>query len=68
MRKYGFSRGSITKASQEAIGKWVNEQDKTLPKPKDLFKSLKGCMKNLKGKYTSVELQHEAVKLWAKEN
>jgi len=44
----------------------MNIQKKNIPKLKDPFKNLKGCMNHLKGKYTSVELQHEAMKLWIK--
>ena len=66
MRKYGYSKGSIKKASEEAIKKWIKDEDKQLPKFKDPIKKIEGMMKHLKGKYTSVELQHEATKLWAK--
>ena len=66
MRKYGFSKGSLTKASHEAIKKWVNEESNQLPKVKDPIKLIDGVLSHLKGKYTSVELQHEATKLWMK--
>lgn len=66
MKKYGYSKGSIKKASEEAIKKWIREEDKQLPKFKDPVKKIEGMMQRLKGKYTSVELQHEATKLWAK--
>ncbi|MBI5066218.1 hypothetical protein HZA97_08335 [Candidatus Woesearchaeota archaeon] len=68
MRKYGFSRGAIKKASTDAVKNWMKEQYK--PESTnfdDLLNSLRGVMKHLKGKYTSVELQHETAKLWAKE-
>ena len=67
MRKYGFSKGSIKKASEEAINLWIRLEDRGLPSSKDPFESLRGCIKHLRGKYTSVDLQHEAVKLWTKE-
>ncbi len=66
MRRYGYSKGSIKKASEDAFKKWMKEFDKPLPKVKDPIKSIRGMMQNLRGKYTSVELQHEAVKTWAK--
>ena len=66
MRKYGFSKGALSKASKEALKSWVKTEERTLPKVKDPFKNLRGCMKHLKGKYTSVQLQHEAKQLWLK--
>ncbi|MBS3150153.1 hypothetical protein J4455_05725 [Candidatus Woesearchaeota archaeon] len=42
------------------------EENGKLPKFKDPVKKIVGMMHHLKGKYTSVELQHEATKLWAK--
>ena len=67
MRKYGYSKGSIKKASEDAIKKWMKEFDKPLNKVKDPMKIIEGSLKHLRGKYTSVELQHEAVKIWTKE-
>ena len=67
MKKYGYSRGAIKQASEEAITRWIKEEYHTLPHTsRDPLKSLYGAMKHLRGKYTSVELQHEAMKLWAK--
>ena len=68
MKKYGFSRGAIKQASMDAFRRWLNEEDSNfVSKEKDIFKLIEGKMKHLRGKYTSVQLQHEAVKLWAKE-
>jgi hypothetical protein len=66
MRRFGFSKGAIKKASEEAIKRWVKEENRDLPKLEHPIKKIKGVMKNLRGKYTSVELQHEAVKIWKK--
>ncbi len=66
MRKFGFSKGSIKKASEEAIEIWVKQQSQALPKVKDPIRLIEGVLSHLKGKYTSVELQHEAAKLWIK--
>ncbi|MBI5392395.1 hypothetical protein HZA96_00875 [Candidatus Woesearchaeota archaeon] len=70
MRKYGFSRGAIKKAGEEALKRWIKQEDRgTLPrKDRDPLKSLYGAMKHLHGKKTSVQLQHEALQLWAKQN
>ena len=66
MRKYGYRKGSLQKATREALTNWMNQQPTRVPKVKDPFKLVRGMLKDLKGKPTSVELQHEAVKLWAK--
>jgi hypothetical protein len=66
MRKYGYSRGSLQKAAKEALSSWVMQQSTRVPKVDDPFRLVRGMLKELKGKTTSVELQHEAVKLWAK--
>ena len=67
MRKFGYSKGSIKKAGEAAIRTWVGESKHDLPKSTDHLKSLIGCLKHLRGKVTSVELQHEAMKIWTKE-
>ena len=66
MRRYGFSKGSIKKASEEAVGMWIKQQNQSLVKVKDPFKLIEGILSRIKGKYTSVQLQHEAAKLWIK--
>jgi hypothetical protein len=66
MRKFGYSKGSIKKASLEAITKWIKEQNPDMPKSKNPTKLIEGSLSHLNGKYTSVELQHEASKLWIK--
>ena len=66
MRKFGFTKGALKKASKEAIKDWIKEQNSTLPKVKNPIKLIEGTLSHLKGKYSSVELQHEASKLWIK--
>ena len=66
MKKFGYGKGSIKKASESAISKWVGErQKKTLKKVDDPVKLIEGAIPK-KGRAGSVELQHEATKLWAK--
>ena len=66
MRKFGYSKGSIQKTSREALSRWVMQQSTKIPKVDDPFKLVEGMLGHLKGKKTSVQLQHEATKLWAK--
>ena len=66
MKKYGYQKGSLQKATKEALSNWIIQQSTRVPKVKDPFKLVRGMLSDLKGKTTSVELQHEATKLWAK--
>lgn len=66
MKKYGFSKGALQKASKNAIEQWLKTEERMPSTIENPLSKLKGVLKHLKGKYTSVELQHEAVKLWAK--
>jgi len=42
------------------------QKSNKMPKVEDPFKLVGGMLSHLRGKTTSVELQHEAKKLWAK--
>ena len=66
MRKFGYSKGSLKKASKEAFGNWIMQQSRKVPKVEDPFRLVEGILGHLKGKKTSVQLQHEAKELWAK--
>ncbi len=56
MRKYGFYKGSIKKASEEAIKKWIESEERIEIKS---VKSIRGIMENVKNKISSIELQHD---------
>lgn len=62
MRKYGFYKGSIKKAGNEAIKLWIELEEPVLPTIKNPINSIKGIMKHVKKR--SVELQHESLRLW----
>ena len=66
MRKYGYAKGSLQKASKEALSEWVHQRSGNIPKVDDPFKLVRGILRHLKGKKTSVQLQHEVKDLWAK--
>ena len=57
MKRYGYSKGSIKKAGEEAIKSWIDEEEE-LPSEEDPIRSIRGILKHVKK--TSVELQHEA--------
>lgn len=65
MKKYGYSKGALTKAAKEALQRWVAEQ-KDIPVSNNPFSLIEGILKEWKGKVTAVGLQHEASKLWVK--
>lgn len=66
MKKFGYAKGAIKKAGEEAMKEWIKLEENNIPKLNDPIESISGMMKHLKGKITSVELQHEASKLWIK--
>ena len=66
MKRYGYKKGSLQKATREALSNWVMQQSHKVPKVEDPFKLVEGILGHLKGKKTSVQLQHEAKDLWAK--
>lgn len=68
MRRYGYSKGAIKQATQLAIKRWTQEEAPEKPdrKIKDPIKLIEGGLVHLRGKKTSVELQHETKDLWTK--
>lgn len=69
MRVYGYSKGSIKKAASAAMRQWTESVEiiKKGGESKDPFRHIEGMLSHLRGKKTSVELQHEAMKIWAEE-
>ena len=54
-------------ASDMTLMKWINERSpRPVKKVNEPIKLIEGVLSEYRGKYTSVELQHEATKLWAK--
>lgn len=64
MKKYGYFKGSLHKASEEAFREWIMKNSGMVPKVDNPFSLIEGILVNLKGKKTSVQLQHEASKIW----
>ncbi len=65
MKKYGYTKGALSKAAEEAILNWLptanKEQTVFEGNPVD---AIEGLLKDVK--VDSVTLQHEVQKLWAK--
>lgn len=57
MRRFGYQRGSMSTAAQEAMHQWVNNLEHDV-KEEDSWDVLEGIMKDVKK--NSVKLQHEA--------
>lgn len=67
MRSNGFKKGALQKSAEEALRAWLRENAASkVPKAKDPFKLVEGILSELRGKKTSVELQHEVKLLWTK--
>lgn len=66
MWRFGYTKGSLQKATKEALRSWIMQQSNKIPKVEDPFNLVEGILVKLKGKKTSVELQHEASRLWMK--
>ena len=58
MHRFGYQRGALSEAAQEAIETWSEVYEEKAQNNGNLWDSLEGCMKHVKK--TSVELQHEA--------
>ncbi len=56
METFGYSKGSLSKAAEQAIKEWVAARPKTNEVPESLGKLI-GVLKHVKK--SSVELQHE---------
>jgi len=64
MRRYGFAKGSISEAAENAISGWVRQNDKEEVQAilyeeriKDPVAAIKGMLKHVKK--SSVELRHD---------
>ena len=66
METYGYEKGSLKKAAQEAFESWISRKQEGVKEVENPVKLIEGIFSSLKGKYTSVQLQHEAKDLWTK--
>ena len=66
MKQFGYSKGALKKASTEAIKSWPNIKTGNYKKVDNPVSLIEGIFRGLKGKISSVELQHKGLKLWVK--
>ena len=65
MEKYGFKKGAISKALEEAIDIWISIEQNVLPVIENPTDQLSGLLKEISE--TSVELQHLGKTLFIKD-
>ncbi|MBO3842938.1 MAG: hypothetical protein FGF48_11090, partial [Candidatus Brockarchaeota archaeon] len=63
MRRFGYSKGALSRAAEEAIEKWLSSVEGVVFEG-DPVKAIEGLLSDIK--VGSVELQHSAVKSWFK--
>ncbi len=62
MKRFGYGKGAITDAVNEAVGMWL--ASKFVDIPKEPLSALRGLLKNVKA--SSVELKHAGAGLFIK--
>lgn len=64
MRRFGYGKGALSKAAEEAIRRWVSTvESEELNFDEDPVEAIDGLLSDID--LDSVDLQHEAIKLWA---
>jgi hypothetical protein len=64
MKKFGYGKGALSKAAEEAIVNWISSEKETPIFEGDPVKAIEGLLKGID--IDSVTLQHETQKIWAK--
>lgn len=64
LKKYGFKKGALSLASEEAIDNWINLEDEVIPTIENPTDHLSGLLKGVSE--TSLELQHLGKSLFIK--
>ena len=63
MRRFGYGKGALSKAAEEAIRRWVSTvESESLSFDEDPVEAIDGLLSDID--LNSVDLQHEAIKLW----
>jgi hypothetical protein len=65
MKKFGYGKGALSKAAEEAIMNWVSTAgEDNVSFEGDPVKAIEGLLKDVN--VDSVTLQHDVQKVWAK--
>jgi len=62
MKKFGYGKGALSRAAEEAILNWISNQKENPIFEGDPVKAIEGLLKDID--VDSVTLQHESRKLW----
>jgi len=63
MRRFGFGRGALSRAAEQAVEAWLSTTTETVQFEGDPVQAIKGILSGLS--LDAVELQHSIGKLWA---
>ncbi len=63
MRRFGFGKGALTRAAEQAFERWLSTTKENVRFEGDPVKTIDGILGDLK--LNSVELQHSARRVWA---
>jgi hypothetical protein len=64
MKKFGYTKGALSKAAQEAIKDWISSKEKAEETFEgDPVQAIDGLLKDID--IDAVKLQHDAQKIWA---
>ena len=64
MRRFGYSKGALTKALEEAVTRWISSvEEEQLTFEGDPVEAIDGLLSDID--VDAVSLQHEAKKIWA---
>ena len=63
MRRFGFGRGALSKAAEQAIEAWLNTASESSRFEGDPVRAIQGILHELNA--GSVELQHTTQRIWA---
>jgi len=64
MKRFGYAKGALSRAAEEAIIKWISMiENESLNFEGDPVEAIDGLLSDID--IHSVELQHEARKIWA---
>lgn len=64
MKKFGYGKGALSKAAEEAILNWISSRKEMPNFEGDPVKAIEGLLRDID--VDSVTLQHESRKIWAK--
>lgn len=64
MKKFGYGKGALSKAAEEAILNWISNEKEPVVFEGDPVKAIEGLLKDID--IDSVKLQHKAQELWTK--